>query len=124
MNQRGSTLLEALVAIAIVGIAIAGIAPAFFVQMDANGRNEQRTEAAAAAARVMETLRREDPASLPTSGSSDPEQLLVGNRMYDVVVHYCAVPSYCGAGSRHVRTEVSLHGRLLYAVESVYTQLR
>ena len=124
MNEKGVTLIEALVAVAIIGIAISSVAPAFIVQMDTNTRNEERTEAAALAAQVMETLRHEDPADMPNGGSSDPESVTVGHRTYEVVVQYCNEPSYCGPGSRHIVTEVSLDGETLYTTETVYTALQ
>ncbi len=124
MNQRGISLVESLIAVAIIGIAISAIAPAFFVQMDTNTRNEERTEAAAAAALVMERLRFEDPSKMPDEGSSDPRTITVGKREYEAVVHFCAIPEYCGPGSRHVRTEVSLDDNVLYTIESVYSSLQ
>ena len=124
MSQRGFSLVEALIAVAIIGIAISAIAPAFFVQMDANTRNEERTEAAAAAALVMERLRYEDPSKMPDSGASDPRKITVGKRVYEAVVTFCAIPEYCGPGSRHVRTEVSLDDNVLYTIETVYSSMQ
>ena len=72
----------------------------------------------------MELMREPDPGSLPTSGSSSVQYVDVGEREYGVVVHYCTVPQYCGADSRHIVLEVSHGGDVIYTVESVYTRLR
>ena len=123
-DEIGMSLIEALIAIVLVGIALAGISQAFVTQMDANTRNDKRSGAIAAAQQVMEALRRQDPAGMPTTGSSSPQQVSMGGRDYQVVTSYCLVPSYCGTVSRHLRIEVTLDGQDLYSVESVYTQLR
>ena len=124
MSSKGMTLLEVLVAMAIVGIAMTSIAPAFVTCLDTNTRNEVRSGAVAAAQSVMEGLRRQDPATLPMSGVSSPQQVSVGNRNYEVVASFCVVADFCGSGSRHVIVEVNLNGRLFYSAESVFTQLR
>jgi type II secretory pathway pseudopilin PulG len=118
------SLIEALLAIVILGIALASVAQAFITQRTMNELNEQRSGAAAAAQQAMESLRRQDPASMPTSGSSSPQTITVDGRDYQVVTSYCVASTYCGAGSRHLRLEVSFAGRDLFDVETVYTQLR
>lgn len=123
-GQRGMSLIEALLAIVILGIALSSVSQAFVTQRSVNRRNEERGGAAAAAQQVMERLRRQDPASMPTSGASSPELITVDGRGFEVVTRYCVDATYCGAGSRHLRLEVSLAGQRLFDVETVYTQLR
>lgn len=124
MNDRGFTLLEALVAMAILGAALAGMIPAFQTFLDANSLSEQRSNAVAAAQQVMETLRQVDPATLPASGTSDVATVTVGLHEYEVVATYCAEPSHCSSAARHVILEVSLAGQTVYTVESVFARLR
>ncbi len=123
VKQRGLTLIEALVALAILGVAAVAIMPAFLTQVDANRRSEPRAGAVTAAQQVVEQLRLGDPSSLPSSGTSAPESVLVGGLSYDVRTQFCVRPEFCDARSRHVIVEVWLDGRRLYDVETVYTQL-
>ena len=123
-DARGFTLLEAILALALLAIVLTGLLPAFFVCLTTNTRNEERTQAAAVAQRAMENLRLQNPASLPSSGSSSPEFVVVGNREFEVVERYCVRSEYCGTDSRHLVVDVSYGGRRVISVESVFTRLR
>lgn len=124
MSERGFTLLEALIAMAILGIVLAGLVPAFQAFMDANSVSEERSNAVAAAQQVMEILRQEDPSGLPSSGTSSVQTVSVGNHDYEVVATYCSKPSYCSSAARHIIVEVSFAGSAVYQVESVFTRLQ
>lgn len=123
-GAKGFTLLEAILALALVAIVLTGLLPAFFVCLTTNTRNEERTLAAAAAQRTMESLRLLDPTTLPSTGSSSPEFVAVGNREFEVVRRYCVRSEYCGTESRHLVVDVSYGGRRVVSVESVFTRLR
>jgi Tfp pilus assembly protein PilV len=124
MNARGFGMAEALIAMAILGIVLTGLAPSFFVLLNANTLNDERSGALAAAQQIVERLRRQDPAALPTSGA-DPMQLVaVGAREYEVVTRYCSRPSLCSTGARHLLVEVTYGGRQVLSVETVQTALR
>jgi general secretion pathway protein I len=102
----------------------AAILPAFMTHLRANSRNELRSSAVSAAQERLEALRLQDPASMPDSGSSAPQQVNVDGRDFDVVTHYCERSEYCSDDrSRHLRVEVRFGGRTIYDVETVYTQL-
>jgi prepilin-type N-terminal cleavage/methylation domain-containing protein len=124
VSQRGFTLTESLVALSILGIALAGILPSFLSHLDANSLTEERSAGVAAAQQVMEGLRHTDPASMPSSGKSAVQLVTVGNREYEVLTHYCVVPKYCDADSRHILIEVGYGGQTIYTLETVFTQLR
>ena len=124
MSERGFTLLEGLLALAILGIALAGILPAFFGYMNVNTRNEVRTGAVAAAQEQMEALRFADPSALPTSGATGPSYIGIDDREYELVSRYCIRPEYCTANTRHVLVEVGFGGNVIYQTESVFTKLR
>ncbi len=121
--ERGMTLVEVLIALAILALVMMAMLPSFISYFDANTRNEQRTGAVEAAQQVVETLRRDDPAALPTSGSSAVQAVTIGSRQYEVVTHYCRESSFCTATSRHLVIEVRLGGTEIYSVSSVFTQL-
>jgi prepilin-type N-terminal cleavage/methylation domain-containing protein len=123
--SRGSTLVESLVALAILGIVAAGVLPAFTSQLDANRRNEVRSEAILAAQQSMEALRILDPQSeIPSGGSSAPRLVRVDDREFEVVTHYCEREDLCDTNARHIRIEVWFDERVVYDVETVYTQLK
>ena len=124
LNERGFSLTEALVAVAILAMVAVGVLPAFMTHMDANSRNELRSGAISAAQERLEALRLVDPSGLPTSGSTDPQLVTVDGREFEVVTHYCERTEYCQSdASRALRVEVRFDGRTIYDVETVYTQL-
>jgi len=123
-GSRGSTLIESLIALLILGIVAAGMLPAFMMQLDANGRSELRSGAILAAQQSMEALRILDPETeIPSTGQSAIRLVTVGDRQFEVVTYYCEREEFCNEDSRYVRVEVSLGGRVLYDVKTVYTQL-
>ena len=124
MNERGFTLLESLLALAILGIALAGILPIFFGYMNVTTRNEMRTGAVAAAQEQMEALRFADPSTMPESGATGPNYIDVDKREYELISRYCIRPEYCTTNSRHVLVEVGFGGNVVYQTESVFTKLR
>ena len=124
MNERGFSLVEVLLAVALVGTVILGVLPAFIVCKDTNTRNELRSGAAAAAQSVMEGHRRVDPSTLPTTGSSAMQVVTVGERDFEVVTHYCVENVLCDLQSRHLVVEVGFGTETILTIESVYTKLR
>jgi len=124
VNERGFTLLEGLLALALLGIALAGILPAFFGYMNVNTRNEVRTGAVAAAQEQMESLRVADPSALPSTGATGPSYIGIDDREFELTSRYCIRPEYCSTNSRHVLIEVAFGGNVIYQTESVFTKLR
>jgi prepilin-type N-terminal cleavage/methylation domain-containing protein len=123
MNEKGFSLIESLVALAILGITLAALVPAFQAFLDANSVSEERSNALAAGQQAMEVLRHEDPSSLPSSGSSAAQIITVGAHEFEVITHYCREPSYCGADTRHVVMDVGFAGKDIYQIETVFTRL-
>jgi type II secretory pathway pseudopilin PulG len=123
-RERGATLVEALVALAILGVALTGILPSFITQLQSNTRSEERTSAVVAAQLVMDFHRLEDPEAMPTTGTSAPQLVTIGGLEYEVTTRYCVEPAFCGDESRHLVVEVHRLGRKIFDVETVYTQLR
>ena len=124
MSERGMSLLESLLALALLGVVLTALLSAFVVLMDVNTRDEVRTAALAAAERILEERRRDDVETIPSTGSSDVATVAVGDREFEVIEHYCTQPGFCGDETRHVMVEVSYGGRQILNVASVYTQLR
>jgi type II secretory pathway pseudopilin PulG len=126
MKERGLSLVETLLALALLGGLAMAVMPAFISQMDANTRNQQRTDAIALALERLEELRFTIPSALPTSGS-DSRFASAAGRSYEIRTHYCQETSFCPptqVGVRHLTIEVWLDGREVYDVATVYTELR
>ena len=124
MSERGFSLVEAVVAIAILGTVVIGILPAFTVQFSSNTRNEVRSGAVAVTQIVIEDHRMDDPTTMPTGGSDAPVFHSIGNRDYEAITHYCLRNEYCDTYSRHLLVEVFLDNRKVYDVETIFVKLR
>jgi prepilin-type N-terminal cleavage/methylation domain-containing protein len=123
LNEKGFTLLEALIAMAILAIVLAGLVTNFQAFLDANSASEEMSNALAAAQQVIEEMRHVEPSTLPESGTSAVEVVQVGDHEYEVVTHYCLVADYCSAASRHIVIEVGFAGRTVYTIETVFSRL-
>jgi type II secretory pathway pseudopilin PulG len=124
MKQRGFSLLEALLAVALVATVVMGLLPAFIVCKDVNSHNAVRTGAVAAAQRVLESHRRTPPDTMPSSGSSAIQTITVGERDYEVVTHFCDAPAWCDNQTRHLVVEVDYGNETVLRAETVFTKLR
>jgi type IV pilus modification protein PilV len=124
MNHRGFTLIEVMIAMAILGIGLAAMAPLFLYHLQINNRSELQSGAVAVAQQVLDTLRLQNPLTLPSSGSTTPQNIVMGGRTYQATTTFCAITTYCNAGSRHIQVEVKFRGKTLYTTDTVYTQLR
>ena len=130
-HQRGVTLVEALVAIAIIGIVLAATVPAFVGNLRINTDNETRSGAVTAAQTVMDRLRGDaawPEYGGPPGGPMVPPVVTVETsaRSYDVRIDYgpyCDDAGTCYAGARRVELEVTHGGRTFYRLATVFTQL-
>ena len=59
-----------------------------------------------------------------TTGDGPVRIVPVGAHEFEVTPRYCLRNDLCGTASRHVRVEVRWGGRTIYALETVYTDLR
>jgi len=123
LKDSGVTIIEAIIGLAILGIGLAFIVPGFSSSLLINNRTEVRFQAAIVAQKELESARVKNITSLPTSGQTGPMTVSSGGRSFDVVTKYCTVVTLCGAGSRHLRVEVSYESERVFSVDTVYTQL-
>lgn len=124
-KAAGFSLLEVLVSLSLFSVVSAIMATSFTTHQDFNTQSALRTAAAMAAQQVLDTTRVEDPASLPTYGSSAAENVTIGTKTFQVVTTYCPISTYCSSANiRHLRLEVSYNGDLQYEVDTVYTRLQ
>lgn len=124
-QERAFTLLEVLVSLLIFSVVSSSLSAVFINHLKQNSKGEIRSGAIAVAQQVLDDARSQDPASLPASGSSSVQTISGGSRNYQVVQHYCLNAAFCPTtNTRHIKVEVSYLGTIIYAVETVYTQLR
>ena len=124
VNERGTTLVEALFAIAILGFAVSGIMGGLMTLVDASGNSEDRSMAIPASQQVLEALRLQDPElDMPDSGSDPPQTITVGSQQFQAIVHYCLNQTYCTTTSKHVTVDLYVDGMKVYDVETVFTKL-
>jgi prepilin-type N-terminal cleavage/methylation domain-containing protein len=124
VNEKGFTLMEVLLAVALMGTVVLGVVPAFIACKDANQRNEVRSAASAAGQAVLEAHRRLDPAAFPSTGSSAAQVVTVDARDFEVITYYCVESTWCDTQSRHLLVEVGFGNEIVFTVETVFTKLR
>jgi len=122
-RQRGFTLMETVVALAITGIALGLVTPAFILNAKSNTLSEQKSQALEATQRVIDTTRLNSPSMLPSTGSTT-QDITVGGRTFTIRTNYCVTASLCSAVTRHLKFTALLRGKQLYETETVFTQLR
>ena len=122
-EQRGSSLIETLVALSILATALLFIFGALSSFSLINSRNQTRTHAAVAARTLLEELRFEDPATLPDTGSQT-STANIGQYQFTIVTQFCVNSSYCDDHTRHVVVRVQEDGQQVFETETVITQLR
>ena len=75
-NQKGFTVVEALLGVFLLGIVLTGVLPGFVAFLDSNTFSEQASDSVAAAQQMLERLRLQDPSSMPASGADQPVIIL------------------------------------------------
>lgn len=123
-REQGFTLVEMLVALLIFGIVAASATPAFISHLRHNTAAEVRIGALAAAQRILDDLRVQNPASLPLSGSVVLTNLAGVSQHYSAQINYCLRNQFCGSASRHIELQIFHRGIEVYETETVFTQLR
>lgn len=122
---RGCSIVEVLVSLGIFSIGTLAVAQAFTTQLTYNNRSELRSSAVAAAQVVLDELRVTDPNSMPTSGTSAPQNITIGGKIFAVTVAYCQATSFCTSTNvRDLKLTVKHNNLSVYSVETVYAQLR
>ena len=123
-SARGFTMLEVLVSMVLFGIVSIGMTKAYIAQMHVNTMSETRSQAVQAAIRVLDFTRTLDPATLPNSGSSSAQTIVINNKSFAVKLFYCRVPALCSVSSRNITAQVSFKNKKVYEVSTVFAQLR
>ena len=124
MRERGFTLLEVLVSLGLFSIISTSLAASFAHHLKTNNLTERKSAAVMAAQQVMDEVRVQDPATLPSTGRTT-QTVTIGNRAFTVVTDYCSETTYCtSANIKHIKITVSFSNQSVYQVSTVYAQLR
>ena len=96
-NVNGFTLMEVIFALSLFALTMSALFPAFLDHVRFNTFSEVRSGSYQAAQVVLDKLRIEDPASMPSSGSDSEQNVSIGSRLYAVTVSYCEEVAFCAA---------------------------
>lgn len=126
-KEHGMTIIEVLVAMVILGVVTAFYASSLALNTSYITDSEHKSEALLAAQEVLDDLRLVRTSTMPTTlTSSSSQNVTIGGTTYGVVVTYCAITTYCpptaSDGSRHILVTVTLAGKEIYAIETVFTE--
>lgn len=119
----GFSLVEVMVAMALFTMVSALMAPSFIYHLKTNYNSEVKNGAIAASQQRLDILRSQDPSTLPSSGS-DTQNIAVGERTFSVKTIYCRNSAWCSASSRNLNLEITHRNKIVYKVETVFSQLR
>lgn len=118
------TIVEVLVAIFILVILMSTILPIFLGNAQANHKNETESQANVAISTVIDDLRTQTVASLPTTGKQT-KQTTVNGKTYTVEVEYCRVSTHCTTSSRMLTARVyqGTTTTVLSSAETIFTEV-
>jgi len=124
--QAAFTLVEVMVAMSIFALVTASMMSAFTRQMRWNTESERNMGASAVAQQVLDSLRIVDPTTMPASGTAAAQNIVLGDRTYNVYVTYCPTgTTFCTSDNvRHIRVRVDYRLHTLFTTETVYAALR
>ena len=124
-SQYGFTLVEVLVSMCIFSIVVTSLPAVFMSYLRYNTRTERKTQAIAAAQRVLDRYRVQDPSTMPASGSVSPEAINIDGNTYYVQVEICSTSTHCTSNNnRQIKVDVRNVDELLYSVQTVFTRLK
>lgn len=125
-TDAGFSLIEVLVSLGIFSVAGVAFASSIMMNQAFNRANMERSEAQRAVEQVIDSLRVEDPTTLPRSGTDTVRRITIGARTYDVYVTYCSIGNYCTSSNtvRTIHCEAWLNGVERHAADTVFAQLK
>ncbi|GGS39842.1 type IV pilus modification PilV family protein [Deinococcus knuensis] len=123
MKAAGFTLIETLVTITVVSVALLALMALMSGVLNINQRSDTQGQAVLLAQREFDSLKRVTPNLLPVSGTQE-QAVTFNGRPFVLRRTYCPVPAYCTVNQRGVRVEVLSGSAVMFAAETVYTELR
>lgn len=122
-NNKGFTLIEVLTALFIFCLVCASTAPAFINNSKHNYDSQTKTIAINLADKILNDMRKDDITNYPSSGYKSTTHV-INDKFYISKTYYCQTSKYCTKASRHLKVEIYKDSKLIYTVETVYTQLK
>lgn len=124
-DDKGLTLVEALVSLLIFFVAAASIVPVFLNYTISTINNERRTGGIAVAQQVLDGLRQVDTTTLQATGTDTLADVSYLGKTYTPIVTYCQNAAFCAnPDSRHITLQVFHNGNQIYQAETVFTNLQ
>ncbi len=125
LQNKGFTLLEVMASLLIFSLVVAGMGPAFIAHEKYNTQSQVRTDAIAAAERVIDLLRYQATTSLPSSGTSAVTNYTINGKVYATYIDYCTNTLYCQSpNNRHIKVRVQYKSNQVFETETVFTELK
>ncbi|HUI25366.1 MAG TPA: type II secretion system protein [Candidatus Kryptonia bacterium] len=121
-NQRGTTLIESLVALTLFGLTASAVGNLLVQQIRMQGWNTYRTNAIAVASAELEDLRSMDYSAIPAARSST---IQLGGMTYRVST--TALVDTPASGMKQITTTVSFTeptGPKSYTLNAIYTAIK
>ena len=122
-NQAGFSVVELMIAVGLFSVCLSSLASTCYRFLGMNTKMEQRIAAQTVAQDLLEGYRQQDPAALPSTGSSSAT-IVKGSRSFDTSTQYCVNASYCTTSSRQLTVTVSYRGATMVTLTTVFTALR
>lgn len=122
ISKKGFTIIEVLIAISIFGIVMGSLASASIGFTNWITKSERKVGAIAVVQRAIESLRDDDPAAMPTSGTVS-ETVASGGRSFVVETSYCQNAAYCTTSARHITVTAKFAGTAIFKSQTVFAQL-
>jgi type II secretory pathway pseudopilin PulG len=136
-EQQGFTLVETIVGMVMFLAVSLSVLPVFGVYRTATIRNDMRVGAIAVSQQIADTIRQQDIAALPASGTftalptntaDSLTSLSFKGRTYAANITYCQNNTHCDTASRQIIIRVFPYGDTtqtpLYQLETIYTRLQ
>jgi prepilin-type N-terminal cleavage/methylation domain-containing protein len=136
-EQQGFTLVETIVGMVMFLAISLSVLPVFAVYRTATIKNDMRIGAIAISQQIADTVRQQDIASLPNSGTlttlptgtaDSLTSLSYKGKTYAANITYCQNNTYCDTATRQITIRVFPYGDTtqvpLYQLETVYTRLQ
>lgn len=125
--ERGITLLEAVVGMALAALLVVVMGSSINQAMHTNTESETRSAAMRAGEMVLESIRGKEITSLPSQpGASEVQRITLPSQKepFEVTVTYCANVALCSDSLiRQVSVDVRRNDRLWFSAETVFAQM-
>lgn len=124
-NQRGTTLIESMMALTLFGLAATSIGTLLTTQIRMQGWNVYRTNAIALASAELEDLRGMDYSDIPTGSPARTSTVQLGGMTYTISTD--SLLDTPATGMKQITTTVTFNeptGTKSYSLNAIYTAIK